>query len=284
MRKRLANFRSGLNRLRELLFKGLFRARFRYDVFISYSHDDAKDYAINLKNQLSRLDYVCFIDEEESPPGLSLESTLEKALRKSAILVLLMTERALTRPYIVSEVEQFAPTQRTIIPINISENLTRNNEQALTQPPWNIIKVRKLIWIDESEEAFAKKNPSPPIADGIDKLFKYTRRNVRVRAEIIGTAVLVLLAALGAGLMIRGQAAELSEQARLTEAAKKETEKQQAMATAAGTEAQRQLDIAKRATEEAERQGQIAAAAKQEAERQQRLLAPLRWRRKGNNK
>jgi hypothetical protein len=94
MLRPVARFRSGLSRLREILFKGLFRARFRYDVFISYSHSDAKAYAVNLKKQLGSLDFCCFIDEEESPAGSSLDPTLAKALRKSATLVLLATERA----------------------------------------------------------------------------------------------------------------------------------------------------------------------------------------------
>jgi len=271
MRNLLQNLRLGLNRVRETLFKSLFRARFRYDVFISYSHRDAKDYAVNLKKQLGSLDFACFIDEEESPPGLSLGPTLEKALKKSAVLVLLATERALTRPYVALEFESFAPTKRRIIPINISGALTSNDERALSQAPWNLISERKLIWIDESAEAFAKQNPSPPIADGIDKLFKYTRRNVRVRTEIIGTAALVLLAAFGAGFVIKGQAAEVSKQATLAEVARKETTKQQAIATEAGNEAKRQLEIARLAGEEAKRQGLLAETAKKEAEHQQEI-------------
>jgi len=270
MRKLLANSRSGLNRLREILFKGLFRARFRYDVFISYNHQ-AKGYAVNLKKQLADLDFACFIDQEESPPGLSLDPTLEKALSKSAVLVLLATERALTRPYIALEFEKFVATGRRIIPINISDALTQNNEEALARTPWNIIKTRKLIWIDEADEAFAKEMPSPPIADGIDKLFKYTRRNSRVRTEIIATAVLVLLAAIGAGFVIKGKAAEVSKQAGLAAVAKKETEKQQGIALEAGNEAKRQLEIARLAGEEAKRQGQLAETAKKEAGRQQEI-------------
>jgi hypothetical protein len=114
----LQNFRSGLKKLRETLFKRLLRARFRYDVFISYDHS-TQDYASNLKKQLAALDFTCFFDREESPPGLALDPTLEKALNKSAVLVLLATERALTRPYIVLEFEKFAATERTIIPINL---------------------------------------------------------------------------------------------------------------------------------------------------------------------
>src|SRR5215212_2767883 len=254
----MANFiqsvRASVNRLRDIVFRGLFRARFRYDVFISYSHSDAKEYAFNLKQQLSNLDFACFIDKEESPPGLSLGPTLERALKRSAVLVLLATERALMRPYIHQEFETFVAAGRKIIPINISDALTKNNEAALTIAPWKIIKEQKLIWIDEAAEAFAKQQPSPPIADGIDKLFKYTRRNVRVRTEIIGTAVLVLLAAFGAGFVIKGQAAEVSKQASLAETARQETTKQQGIAAAAGEEAQRQLALARDAKEEATRQ------------------------------
>ena len=267
----LPQLRSLLNRLRETLFKNLFRARFRYDVFISYSHRDAKEYAVNLKKQLNNLDFSCFIDEEESPPGSSLDPTLAKALRRSAVLVLLATERALTRPYIMSEFEKFAATQRTIVPINILGALTSNNEEALTRSPWNVINERKLVWIDESDEAFNKKNPSPPIADGIDKLFKYTRRNVRVRAEIIGTAVLVVLAALGAGFVIKGQAKEVRRQSDLAVLAKQETEKQQTIAGEARNETQRQVALGEQAKKDATQQRELAEAARTEAERQQEI-------------
>lgn len=270
MPKPVQKLRSMLNRLRDTLFKGVFRARFRYDVFISYNHR-AKGYAVNLKRQLADLDFACFIDQEEAPPGSSLDPTLEKALSKSAVLVLLATERALTRPYIALEFQKFVSTGRRIIPINVSGALTENDEEALARTPWDIIKSRKLIWIDEADEAFAKEIPSPPIADGIDKLFKYTRRNSRVRTEIIATAALVLLAAVGAGFVIKGQAKEVSKQAQLADVAKKETEKQLGIATAAGKEAQRQLGLAEQAKSEAEHQGQIAATAKKEAEHQQEI-------------
>src|SRR5262249_26746569 len=181
----ITGVRSLLHSVRERLFKGLFRARFRYDVFISYSHRDAREYAANLKDQLAQLDFSCFIGKEESPPGSSLDPTLAKALRKSAVLVLLATERALTRPYIVSEFEKFAATERTIVPINILGALTKDDEAVLSKSPWSLITERKIVWIDEADDAFAKQKPSPQIADGIDKLFKYTRRNARVRTEII---------------------------------------------------------------------------------------------------
>ncbi|HKG59280.1 MAG TPA: TIR domain-containing protein [Pyrinomonadaceae bacterium] len=267
----IQNLRAAVNRVRETVFRRLFRARFRYDVFISYSHSDAKEYAFNLKQQLSNLDFACFIDKEEAPPGLSLGPALEKALKRSAVLVLLATERALTRPYIHQEFETFVAAGRKIIPINILDALTRNNEEALTTAPWKIIKDQKLIWIDETAEAFAKQQPSPPIADGIDKLFKYTRRNVRVRTEIIGTAVLVLLAAFGAGFVIKGQAAEVAKQASLAVLARQETQTQQTIAAEAKKEADKQLLLAGQAKQDAEKQGRLADEARDEATRQQQI-------------
>jgi WD40 repeat protein len=268
MRNAIRSLGASFNSFRETVFNAIFRARFRYDVFISYSHSDARQYAENLKQQLGSLDFACFIDKEESPPGLSLGPTLEKALKKSAVLVLLATERSLTRPYIEMEFQRFVVAKRKVIPINIAGAL---NGEVLTRNPWNVIEDQKLIWIDETPEAFAQQRPSPPIADGIDKLFKYTRRNVRVRAEIIGTAVLVLLAAFGAGFVIKGQAAEVSKQASLAETARQQTREQQDIAAAAKVEADTQLGRARDATIEATRQREIAAAAEKEAKHQQEI-------------
>lgn len=271
----MANFvqtlRAAVNRVRETVFRALFRARFRYDVFISYSHSDTKEYAYNLKQQLSGLDFSCFLDKEEAPPGLSLDPTLEKALKRSAVLVLLATDRALTRPYIQQEFETFIAAGKKIITINILDSLTKNNEAALSTAPWKIIKEQKLIWLDEAADAFAKHQPSPPIAAGIDSLFKYTRRNVRVRAEIIGTAVVVLLAAFGAGFVIKGQAAEVAKQASLAEIARQKTRQQEAIAAGAEERARKELSRAEEARQVADEQTRLANDARDEATRQQQI-------------
>jgi WD40 repeat protein len=267
----VTKIRVGLNELRETLFRRLLRARFRYDVFISYSHRDAQDYAENLKNQLKALDFSCFIDEEESPPGSSLDPTLAKALKKSAVLVLLATERALTRPYIISEFEKFANTGRTIVPINLLGALTNNEEAALATLPWKTIKDRKLVWIDENDDAFARQNPSPEIADGIDKQFKYTRRNTRVRMEIIGTAVVAVLLASMALFVIKGKVAEVARQTATAQEARAEATKQLKIADDAREEAKHQLQLAADAKDEAQRQSKLAEEATAKAERQQKI-------------
>lgn len=276
MSKVLTKLLASLRDLRESIFKGLFRARFRYDIFISYSHRDAKQYAANLKKQLAGLDFTCFIDEEEAPPSVSLTPTLEKALDRSAVLVFLGTERALTRPYVAKEVERFARTKRAILPINIGDALSRDDGQVLSEPPWNVIKERELIWIDETEEAFNKNAPSAQIADGVDKLFKYTRRNSRVRAEITLTAAVVLIAALGATYIIKGKTEEVAQQSHRNEELRNETVRLEADAARAGERAETQKKLADDATREAEKQQKAADEALAEANRQEELAVKAR--------
>jgi WD40 repeat protein len=171
--------------LSDTLFKSLFRFLFRYDIFISYARRDGKEYALKLSDQLKQLDFSCFLDHDEAPPGTSLNNTLKRALKRSATLVVVGTERAAKSHYVELEVSEFARTRRAIIPIDI--------EGTLVEMPWKVVKERDLIWIDEAQAALAKGVPSPNVADSIDKLFKYTRRNSRVRAQVFATIILFLV-------------------------------------------------------------------------------------------
>ncbi|HKG23444.1 MAG TPA: toll/interleukin-1 receptor domain-containing protein, partial [Blastocatellia bacterium] len=169
----------------EYLFRRLFKFLFRYDVFISYARRDGKGYALKLKEQLTRLDFSCFLDYDELPAGNSLNRTLKRAIKRSAAIIVIGTEGALKSRYVELEVGEFARTGRAIIPIDF--------EGTLAGAPWEVVKERDLVWVDETKEALGKNIPSPPVADAVDKLFKYTRRNVRVRGQVIATAMLFLL-------------------------------------------------------------------------------------------
>jgi TIR domain len=63
-----------------------------------------KEYALKLRDQLKQLDFSCFLDADELPAGNSLNSTLKRALRKSATLVVVGTERAMRSRYVELEV------------------------------------------------------------------------------------------------------------------------------------------------------------------------------------
>jgi WD40 repeat protein len=263
-----------LTAVSEYLFRRLFNFLFRYDIFISYARRDGKGYALKLKEQLTRLDFSCFLDYDELPAGNSLNRTLKRAIKRSAAIIVVGTEGALKSRYVELEVNEFARTGRAIIPIDF--------EGTLADAPWEVVKERDLVWVDETKDALSINIPSVPVADAVDKLFKYTRRNVRVRAQVIATAALFLLGAALAVLVIRQQVAAANVQRQAAEVATAQAMQEQKNAEAATTEAKRQEGIAaanalmarqkeQEATEkaaEARKQGEIARAQTAEAQKQ----------------
>ncbi|HYG81229.1 MAG TPA: TIR domain-containing protein, partial [Pyrinomonadaceae bacterium] len=151
------------------------------DIFISYSREDGRQYAANLKEQLQSMDYSCFIDYEKVYPGDHLGSALERAIRRSRVFVLVGTKGVRgPESWVPKEVAAFKKTGRKIVPINIGE--------ALTAPMWEVIAGDELVWVDEESE----ENPSPIVFDEIKRLFKHNRRNVWVRGAITAAALTLL--------------------------------------------------------------------------------------------
>jgi WD40 repeat protein len=267
--------------LSDTAFKSLFRFLFRYDIFISYARRDGKDYALKLRDQLRQLDFSCFLDDDELPAGNSLRNTLKRALRKSATLVIVGTERATQSRYVELEVSEFSATGRAIIPIDI--------EGTLLNAPWSVVKERDLVWIDEVKAALTKGVPSPNVPDSIDKLFKYTRRNSRVRAQVFATIILFILVVAGSLFMIQQKvtaanlasndarqqrtiADEASQRAEEKEAAAHQAEQDASAAQARAKAAEIAAGVA---AQEAKRQAARARASAETARREQ-LIAEER--------
>lgn len=230
--------------LSDSLFKTLFRFLFRYDIFISYARSDGKEYALKLRDQLRQLDFSCFLDYDELPPGNSLNNTLKRALRKSAALVVVGTERAVKSRYVELEVGEFAATGRAIIPIDM--------EGTLKEMPWPVVKERDIVWIDEVKTALTKATPSPAVADSIDKLFKYTRRNSRVRAQVLATLILFVVVVVASLFMIRRQVNAATLASAEAERQALEARNQKSAAEAASADAVEQRRAADAATGRAE--------------------------------
>jgi WD40 repeat protein len=186
---------------------------FGYDIFISYTRVDAKDYALKLHEQLKSLDYACFIDRTEAPSGSALEGALNTGLQRSKVFLLIGTERAFNRPYVEYEFREFARTNRPIIAINVDSALTRG--ERLSTEPWKVISERNLIWIDERGEAVDHGLPSPTVYEGIQNLFSLTRRNV-VRRRWVSLVVTIILAvsayAIGQTVVARTRLKKLNEE------------------------------------------------------------------------
>ncbi|HEX6647972.1 MAG TPA: TIR domain-containing protein [Pyrinomonadaceae bacterium] len=215
--------------LSDFLFLLLFRFVFRYDIFISYARRDGKEYALKLRDQLKHLDFSCFLDLDELPAGNSLNKTLKRAIRKSATLVVVGTECAIKSRYVELELGEFSKTGRAIIPIDM--------EGTLAETSWSILKERDLVWIDEAKSALSKGIPSPAVADSIDKVFKYTRRNSRVRMQILST-ILLFVVVVGLSILL------IQRQVKAATLASAEAERQK-------TEAKNQKKAADEATEKA---------------------------------
>jgi WD40 repeat protein len=266
------------------LFRWLFRFRFRYDLFLSYARGDAKEYAFKLRDQLKSLDFSCFVDFDELPVGHSLGKELRRALRRSATLVVVGSERALKSRYVELEIAEFARTGRAILPIDF--------QGTLGAAPWATLREREIVWIDEVKEALAKGVPSPIVADSIDRLFKYTRRNVRIRGQVLaamllflaGAAVSIFLiqrevkAATVAQVGLRHQTKVAGEatktawhQEQLAQAATREAKKQEQQAAVNAKRAKLQEGIARENADRALREQRQAEASTREA--QARLLA-----------
>src|SRR5216684_701595 len=165
------------------------RARFRFDLFISYAHED-KPYARQLRDQLRQLDFTCFLDEEEIQPGDRLRPALIVALSRSAVLVIVGSRAAVDSDYVALEVGEFATFHRRMLPINIEGNAAN--------APWKALGEEEVVWIPESEV----KTPSPHIAQTIDKHFEYQKRNVIARLQTLAVTALFALVTIASVLII----------------------------------------------------------------------------------
>jgi WD40 repeat protein len=262
--------------LTDAFVKRFVRLRFRYDMFLSYPRADAMAYAAQLREDLRKLDYECFLDQDEAPAGASLSATLRRAIDRSAVLVIVGSRAASRSPYVAQEIARFAASGRDVLPINIG---------SVKDAEWGPLRAVDQIWIDETEAALAGGQPSLGVIDAIEKRFRYTRRNVRVRTQIGVAGAAFVLGALLAVYLVQREVrnADIARRQAVAqqEAAETATARAEGERTAAEqsrTEALRQQEqaernraMAERASAEAERRRMEAEAAATEAKRQQTI-------------
>src|SRR4029079_14605544 len=100
-----------------------------------------------------------FLDHDDLPAGLFLTPALERALKRSAQLVIVTTSGAVQSKYVALEIEAFSASGRTILPIDLGG--------ALGQATWPALQSKELIWIDESPE---RLHPPAPTAVGVARM------------------------------------------------------------------------------------------------------------------
>lgn len=252
-----------------------FRSFAADDIFISYTRLDASTYAAGLADDLMKKGFSCFIDKLGTDPDKDLPDMLRRKIRSCAMLVIVGTERAGTRPTIEEEVREFLLNGRrsSIVPIDFGG--------AVYKARWYALVEGIAPEPETNADALDDGEPSPSVVSRIEKQFKYTRRNQRLRRVTIGTAALLailLLASVAAGVYARQQIAAAREAGARAEQARAEADVARSEATAAKNDATVQRDAAlaakteaDTAREDATKQKALADTATLDAEAKTRL-------------
>ncbi len=168
---------------------------FGYDFFISFKLGPpplgAQSYASDLARRLRELDFTVFFSEEEAPPGAELDGTLARALGRSSVLVVVVTEGALTHSkWVRKEVEEFrrAHPRRPVIPIVVDRAIDTFGAAA-DASRWLDHDGR--IWLDETREALDAGIASVHVLERLAVSHRFIRANTWFRWAVGSTMVLL---------------------------------------------------------------------------------------------
>jgi WD40 repeat protein len=159
------------------------------DIFLSYSRLDGARYAAALGSALNTasLDFHCFLDQWDAPPGRRIPLRVLRALRRATMLVVVGSPAAAVSTSVLQEVVEFRRRSWRIIPISFGG--------ALESAPW-FEHVEGLAIERESVETLNEGAPSPHVVHRIQSSYVYSKRNGRVRRTLgaAAAALMVLLA------------------------------------------------------------------------------------------
>jgi WD40 repeat protein len=182
-------------------------ALFGYDFFISYRQKTAGPYVDTLVDALRDEGFVCFRDKQETTAGTPLTKGIEKGLRKSQFLAVILEPGVLDpgSTWVPIEVERFATrgADRTL-PINVNgllEGLDRHH------PSFGRLKL--LAWLNESETALSAAQPSPQVVDGLRLSHHKVTALAKLRALLM--VVVVVVAGLGVAGVVAWRTAARNE-------------------------------------------------------------------------
>lgn len=196
------------------LLRGLVDRVFGYDFFIAYAWKDAKDYGLKLTEALTGRRFVCFLDRKNYGAGDDLRTVAPRTLRKSSVLILILSRAALASKSVKQEVEIFSQLKRKIIPID-PENLRQ------TEPSEDLIRMIGAEILDiRGEVGTFQSGPSDHVIEEVSKSFDLTRQDKkRMRWASLTAIVLLSLIMVGGWLAVRANEArkEANREARLGE-------------------------------------------------------------------
>lgn len=209
------------------------------DIFISYSRADGATYAAGLADELAGRKFSCRFDLWGTEPGKEMPNSLKRALKRSAVLVLVGSPGAAKSVHVAQEVAELKRRGRKIIPIAFDGILLRNNVTVRNGSLERIVARGTPITVDEAlwaadieglplscEKVAALKtgDPSPDVISRIEKTFTFSRKDERLRKTTAAIGV-VLIILIGASIVAGYVATKKGKEAalRTSEAAQAET-------------------------------------------------------------
>ena len=155
-----------------------------FDVFISYSQSDSLGYAMAMENLLSDRDIACFRDAKEIPAGGNITETIDWALSKSRMLIVLVTEASVVSDWVAQELAAFRKRKRPVVAITVGD----------TQIPTKWAYLTKSVYISDSADNLQASRPSKKTIDRIIEAISFKRRNTlaRIVMALVATIVIVL--------------------------------------------------------------------------------------------
>ena len=235
---------------------------FGYDVFISFALGSpprgTRSYASDLARRLRDRDITVFFSEDEAPVGEALGPTLEKALKDSRFLIVVVNKGTLTEPgWVRKEVEEFLKyrASTSVVPIFPTTALaTFKNDANLDSQTQEWLPYKGRIWVDESDDAVEKGEVSDEVIEKLTKKVAWRRANVKWRG-LVGTVFAVLIGLLAVAVWFERDA---KRQQGIAERNSAESWRQQGIAMGNAGEAKYQEGIAVSNAIEAKKQQGIA--------------------------
>lgn len=243
------------------------RLLFGYDVFISYSRADSATYAARLASELTARGFFCRLDQWGSKPGKEVPQELLKDVRRSSMLVVVGSAAAAASSAVETEIREFLPTKRFIVPVN--------TDGAIRSARWWPL----LEGLAVVEEPFSGSDPtSAPARDTVERIDStatFTRRTVRLRRFAV--SALAIFGVLAGSAAVAGWRAGAAARLAATESARAESAtKNRIDSERARAEAENQASTSKRVANEQRGLAATAVSAREQAERQRAAAEELR--------
>ena len=110
---------------------------FGYDVYISYKWADGRDYAKQLSIALKQRGFACWMDTD-LVPGDRIESRINRNIRRSKTLVVIVTPESPTSSWVQREIRVFLQNGRPVIPIAVGTQIDESSQHftALKDRLW----------------------------------------------------------------------------------------------------------------------------------------------------